>query len=167
MVYRVIQWGTGRVGTDAVTGIVGHPDLELVGAWVHSAEKDGRDVGELCGMQPLGVYATRDKDALLAMPADCVSYATARTWGQDPMTTVAELERILRSGKNVVNVAWPALVNSRGVGGGVHERLQEACLAGGSSLYTGGIDPASAAWASRSQRSPSPARSAACVRSRS
>jgi 4-hydroxy-tetrahydrodipicolinate reductase len=75
------------------------------------------------------------------MPADCVSYATARTWGQDPMSIVAELERILRSGKNVVNVAWPALVNAPAVGGGVYERLQEACLAGGSSLYTGGIDP--------------------------
>lgn len=76
--YRVIQWATGKLGTCAVAGIVGHRDLELVGAWVHSAEKEGRDVGELCGLAPLGVRATRDKDALLSMPADCVCYTPYR-----------------------------------------------------------------------------------------
>ena len=39
MAYRVIQWATGRLGTAAVGGIVGHRDLELVGAWVHGALK--------------------------------------------------------------------------------------------------------------------------------
>ncbi len=139
--YRVIQWATGDLGAKAVAGIVGHPDLALVGAWVHSEEKEGKDVGSLCGMEPVGVMATRDKDALLDMPADCVSYMTTRTWVQDPMATVEELARILRAGKNVVNTAWPALVYPQALGDGIYETLQEACLAGGTSLYTGGIDP--------------------------
>ena len=35
MTYRVIQWTTGTVAKEAVIGIAGHPDLELVGAWTH------------------------------------------------------------------------------------------------------------------------------------
>jgi 4-hydroxy-tetrahydrodipicolinate reductase len=141
MAYRVIQWATGALGAEAVAGIVGHPDLELVGAWVHSEEKDGRDVGEICGLEPLGVLATRDKVALLSMDVDCVCYMAGRAWLKDPMETVSELSNILRSGKNVVNVSWPALVYPSGVSASVYEELQEACLAGGSTLYTGGIDP--------------------------
>ena len=49
MTYRVIQWATGMVGQEAILGVLAHPELELVGCWVHSPEKAGRDVGEICG----------------------------------------------------------------------------------------------------------------------
>ena len=75
MTYKVIQWATGGVGRAAVEGIVAHPELQLVGCWVSSDEKAGRDVGEICGMDPLGVVATSDVDALLALDADCVMYS--------------------------------------------------------------------------------------------
>ncbi len=58
MTYRVIQWATGGVGRASIEGIVSHPELELVGCWVHSEDKVGRDVGEICGMPPPGVAAT-------------------------------------------------------------------------------------------------------------
>src|SRR6185295_7585415 len=74
MAYRVIQWSTGNVGKHALRGIIHHPDLELVGLWVHGRDKAGRDAGELCGLPPVGVKATNDADTLLAMKADCVSY---------------------------------------------------------------------------------------------
>ena len=47
MKYRVIQWATGNVGKHAVRGLVEHPETELVGAYVYSAEKAGRDVGDI------------------------------------------------------------------------------------------------------------------------
>ena len=47
--YRVVQWATGTVGIHAVPAIASHPDLELVGLWVHSADKHGKDVGEVIG----------------------------------------------------------------------------------------------------------------------
>ena len=75
MSYKVIQWATGGVGRAAIEGVLDHPDLELVGCWVHSESKDGVDVGELIGREPTGVRATRDADALLAMGADCVIYS--------------------------------------------------------------------------------------------
>ena len=82
------------MGRAAIAGVVAHPELELVGCWVHSPDKAGRDVGELCGLGPIGVRATYDVEALLALDADCVIYspimadpavvarllARARTW---------------------------------------------------------------------------------------
>ena len=47
MALRVIQWSTGNVGRHALRLIHQHPDLELVGLWVHSADKAGRDACEL------------------------------------------------------------------------------------------------------------------------
>lgn len=51
----VIGWSTGTVGIHAVPAIVAHPQLELVGLWVHSDDKAGRDAGELCGGPAVGV----------------------------------------------------------------------------------------------------------------
>jgi 4-hydroxy-tetrahydrodipicolinate reductase len=141
MSYRVIQWATGRLGADCVAGIVGHPDLELAGAWVHSPEKAGRDVGELVNLPATGVKATGDKAALMAAPADCIVYTAARTWVENPQGTIDELCQLLRSGKNVVNASWASLVNPKGVSAEIHDALQQACLDGGTSFYTAGIEP--------------------------
>lgn len=141
MSFKVIQWATGGLGQEAISGIVSHPDLELVGAWVSSDAKDGVDVGVICGRDPIGVTATQDVDALLAMDADCVCYMGGRTWGDDPMHTVEDLERILRAGKNVANATWPSLVNPAGISDEIHDRLQRACMDGGTTLFTSGIDP--------------------------
>jgi hypothetical protein len=75
MSFRVIQWATGGVGRAAMEGVLAHPDLELVGAWVHSPTKDGVDLGALLGREPIGVSATCDVAALLATDADCVLYS--------------------------------------------------------------------------------------------
>jgi 2,4-diaminopentanoate dehydrogenase len=74
MTYRVIQWTTGNVGKSSVRAIAANPTLELVGCYAWSPEKVGRDVGELCGIEPLDVQATNDIDALLALKPDCVVY---------------------------------------------------------------------------------------------
>jgi hypothetical protein len=43
----VAQLYTGGVGSEIVRRLAGHPPLQLVGVLVHSAEKTGRDSGEL------------------------------------------------------------------------------------------------------------------------
>ena len=129
MAINVIQWATGGVGRAAVAGIVAHPELELVGCWVHDPGKEGVDVGVLCGTGPLGVSATGDIDALLALGADCVVYSPVMA---DP-TVVA---RILASGTNVVtplNWFFP--------GGRDESAIEAACAAGGSSVHGTGIHP--------------------------
>ena len=95
MTYRVIQWATGLVGQESIKGIVAHPDLELVGCWVHSAAKVGRDAGEIAGIGPLGVVATHSLDEICAIEADAVVYSPM-------LADEGEILRLLRSGKNVV-----------------------------------------------------------------
>ncbi len=69
---RVIQWATGSVGRHAVAAVHEHPDLDLIGALVYSDAKAGRDVGDVCGIGPIGVTATKDPDEIVALDADCV-----------------------------------------------------------------------------------------------
>jgi len=131
MTLRVVQWTTGNVGKQSVTAIVANPGLELVGCYAWSPDKVGRDVGELCGLHALGVTATHDVDALLALRPDCVVY--------NPMwPSTDELVRILGAGVNVVSTA--AFINGRRLGAD-RQRLVEACLGGGSSLFGTGISP--------------------------
>jgi len=137
MSHKVIQWATGTVGIHAVPAIVHHPDLELVGLWVHSDDKAGRDAGELCGIDRVGVTASQDVDALLALDADCICY-TAHS-DVRPGAVVDDLCRMLAAGKNVVNTSFVALLYPEQAG--FQDQLQAACLEGGTSFFTSGIDP--------------------------
>lgn len=131
MPIRVVQWTTGNVGRQSVQAIVGRTDLELVGCYAWSPDKVGRDVGELCGIDSVGVLATDDVDALLALAPDCVVY--------NPMwPSVEELVRILESGANVVTTA--AFITGSRLGE-KRERLVEACHRGGASLHGTGVSP--------------------------
>lgn len=139
MTCRVIQWATGTVGIHAVPAIAHHPDLELAGLWVHSDNKAGRDAGELCGIEPLGVEASQDAEALLALDADAVCY-TAHS-DVRPQEVVEDLCRMLRAGKNVVNTSFVPLLFPDAAGEGITQQLAAACEEGGTSIYTSGIDP--------------------------
>ena len=72
--YRVVQWTTGNVGKSSVEALAKNPNYELIGCYAWSKDKAGRDVGELVGIEPLGIAATNDVDALLALKPDCVVY---------------------------------------------------------------------------------------------
>ncbi len=129
MTLRVIQWATGGVGRGAIQGIISHPELELVGVWVHGDEKDGRDAGEIAGGSALGVAATTDVDALLAIDADCVLYSPVMA-DQDVVL------RILESGKNVVTPLNWFYPGNRDV-----SDMEAACQKSGVTLHGTGIHP--------------------------
>jgi 4-hydroxy-tetrahydrodipicolinate reductase len=137
--YRVIQWSTGNVGHHALRLIAKHPDLELVGLWVHGADKAGKDAGELGGFEPCGVRATNDADAVLALDADCVCYTA--TADLRPAEAIADIARILRSGKNVVSSSVVPLIYPPHVAPDLRKPLEDACSAGNTSCFTSGIDP--------------------------
>ncbi|HZU50068.1 MAG TPA: dihydrodipicolinate reductase [Mycobacterium sp.] len=129
--YRVVQWTTGNVGKSSVEAIAANPAFELVGCYAYSPDKVGRDVGELCGIDRLGVAASDDVDALLALKPDSVVY--------NPMwIDVDELVRILSAGVNVVTTA--SFITGHNLGRG-RERIAEACRKGGSTIFGSGVSP--------------------------
>ncbi|MFK8020030.1 MAG: hypothetical protein AB8B86_09705 [Pseudomonadales bacterium] len=130
MTYKVIQWATGGVGKAAIEAVLDHPDLELVGCWVHSDNKNGKDVGEILGIAPIGVQASSSKEAILAMDADCVVYTPLFPKEQ-------EVINILASGKSVVtSVGWVYPHNCMDT-----TPFEEACAKGNSALHGTGIHP--------------------------
>ena len=137
--YRVIQWSTGNVGHHAVRLIANHPDLELVGLWVHSPDKVGRDAGELVGIDRLGVAATNDVDELLALDADCVCYTA--TADLRPTEAIDDMARILASGKNVVSSSVVPLCSAARRPEHARPRWRRRAPRSGTSCFTSGIDP--------------------------
>ncbi|HMC71892.1 MAG TPA: dihydrodipicolinate reductase [Mycobacteriales bacterium] len=131
MTLSVVQWTTGNVGKRSVEAVMKRPDLELIGCYAWSADKVGRDVGELCGVEPIGIAATNDVDALLASKPECVVY--------NPMwPDVDELVRILEAGVNVVSTA--AFITGHTLGRD-RDRIAAACERGGSTMFGSGISP--------------------------
>jgi hypothetical protein len=129
MALRVVQWATGSVGKAAIACIAIHPELELVGCWVHSEDKDGRDVGKIVGSDPVGVAATSSMDDILALDADAVVYSPL-------MPNPDEVAALLRSGKNVVTpVGWFYPPERQAA------PLTQACEEGKVSLHGTGINP--------------------------
>ncbi|MET7772223.1 dihydrodipicolinate reductase [Nocardia sp. NPDC005366] len=129
--YRVVQWTTGNVGTSSVRALVANPAIELVGCFAWAPDKVGRDVGELSGGASLGVAATDDIGELLALKPDCVVY--------NPMWfDVDEAVRILSSGVNIVTTA--SFITGHNLDEG-RDRLEQACLRGGSTIFGSGVSP--------------------------
>lgn len=130
MTYKVIQWATGGVGKAAIEGVQSHPELQLVGCWVHSPDKAGKDAGVIAGVGEIGIVATNNIDDILALDADCVVYTPL-------LPNEDEVIRLLESGKSVVTtVGWVYPPKSK-----TTDRLQQACLKGNSVLHGTGIHP--------------------------
>ncbi len=137
--YRVVQWSTGGAGAIALRAIARRPDLALAGVWVHSAAKVGRDAGELAGTGKLGITATNDAAALLALAPDCVCYTAV---GESrPAECIDDFCRMLEAGIDVVTTSVPGLVHPAAFDPKHVARLEEACRKGGATLYASGIEP--------------------------
>jgi 4-hydroxy-tetrahydrodipicolinate reductase len=138
---RVVVWGTGFVGRLVIPEIVRHPAFELVGVGVSNPAKVGRDAGDICGIGPVGVTATDDLDALIALAPDgLVHYGPTAAHPDDNIRVIGAF---LRAGIDVCSTAmtpwvWPAMAQNP-----PHwiDPIAQASEAGGSSCFTTGIDP--------------------------
>jgi hypothetical protein len=138
-VKRVVVWSTGGIGSLSIVAVNERPDLELVGVWVHSDDKVGRDAGELANGVPIGIEATDDVDALIALRPDCVIYAASGA--ERDAGAVPDYERLLAAGINVVTTTSTTLINPLAYVPAHRERLEAATRAGGTSIYASGIEP--------------------------
>ncbi len=142
MTYRVIQWASGNVGAKSVQAVLDNPELELVGMYVHSAGKDGMDVGDICGLgRQIGVKATSSVEAILAMDADCVLHMPLPSliWGDDSQADTDNIARLLESGKNVITTV--GYLYPKAYGAEIEARLQAVAIKGGASLHGTGLNP--------------------------
>lgn len=141
MTIRVVEWSTGYLGRMAVEAIGARPELELVGVFVSDPAKVGVDAGRLAGLDcDLGVVATDDRAALMALEPDAVLY-TAETETRF-MEAVEDFTGFLRAGIDVV-ASGPVLFQYPH--GTLPEEmisaLDQAGREGGATLHVGGIDP--------------------------
>ena len=128
----IVLWTIGVVGMSAVPTIHTHPAMRLVGCYTRSDEKAGIDVGTLCGIPPIGIAATRDVDALIALRPDCVLYVPQ-------FADVDHMVRILEAGIDIVSTCY--FMNGRAFGPVGYERIRQAALKGGATIYGTGINP--------------------------
>ncbi|MBP1160629.1 hypothetical protein ABIC28_003759 [Rhodococcus sp. PvR044] len=139
MKHKVIVWGTGVVGKLVIRELIDHPAFELVGVIVHDPAKDGVDVGTLIGVDPVGLAATTDFEAALAVEADAVAY-----YGPTAEYAVQNIDNMtaaLRSGKHVVSTSMTPLVYPEPCPPEMKVALEQACQESGKSCFTTGIDP--------------------------
>lgn len=137
---RVFQVATGNVGTEMIRRFAARDDLELVGVHCYSADKIGKDTGELAGIAPNGVIATGSLEEIIAAKPDVLTFH-----GVFPDEDL--YVQILEAGINIVTTAdwitgWHRDRNHPHPSGKpVTQLLQEACEKGGASFYGTGMNP--------------------------
>ena len=138
---RAVVWSTGTIGRHAIAGIDAHPDLELVGVWVSNPDKDGKDAGILADLgRELGVLATTDRDALIALAPDVIVHTAMAD--DRVFECIEDLIGFVEAGINVTSsgpvlLQWPDKI----LPPEMIERIEKACADGGASLHVNGIDP--------------------------
>jgi hypothetical protein len=140
MALRVVHCGTGYVGRLGLQGVINHPDLELVGHYVWSPEKVGKDSGTLCGLDPVGVLATNDWNALVDLKADCLSYFGDALEGRE-RDVIDDVLPFLERGTNVVSISAFAVAHPATTAPDLRDPIEAACRTGGSTMFFTGIDP--------------------------
>jgi len=131
---RVVQWATGNIGRRALREVIRHPSLELVGVLTYNPEKDGVDAGDLCGEPRTGIVATTDRDAIVALGADCVLYM--------PMATdLDDVCALLAAGTNIVTTRGDFAVDGFRLGEEGRARVLAACEQGSTSVHATGSSP--------------------------
>jgi hypothetical protein len=135
--YRVQVWGSGKMGAVAIWEVLQSPAFELVGVRVYSDAKDGMEVGDVLGIEPVGITATMDAESLLGQECDCVIYTALDT---GDFNTDPEILQLLASGKNVVT-PLPYQNAQLFRDQGFRDALADACRQGASVFHATGIDP--------------------------
>ena len=142
MAKRIVIWGTGFVGKMVIPEVLDHPEFELIGVGVSNPAKVGVDVGEICGLaEPVGITATDDVDALIALAPDALVHYGPTAAHAD--ANIDLISRFLRAGIDVCSTAmtpwvWPKMHKNPP---NWIDPITDACEAGRSSCFTTGIDP--------------------------
>jgi len=141
MAIRVALVGTGNCGSLALRQLIDDERFELIGVWVSSDAKVGKDAGELAGLDvSTGVVATNDLEAIVAATPECVVYCAM---GDVRLKeAMADVRLFLSAGIDVVGSApgvlqypWQVVPDK------YIDRVEDAAREGNSSVFITGVDP--------------------------
>jgi 2,4-diaminopentanoate dehydrogenase len=130
MALRVVVCFTGGVGSQVVRLVHEDPAFELVGVLVHHEEKEGRDAGDVVGIEHTGVITTRNVDELISLRADAMSWHGLT---YEPAT----FAKFLRAGTSV----YSSMGGWYLPGEAEFDDLEAAAEEGGATLLSGGNIP--------------------------
>ncbi len=125
------------MGKTCLRSIIDHPNLELVGLYVHDERKAGLDAGEIARRPLTGVRATRFIEDIIAIDADVVLHCPLLQFPYDAHDR--DVCRLLESGKNVISIN--NYFHPKSLGVDYAARLEESCMRGSSTLAGTGINP--------------------------
>ncbi len=136
---RVAHMGTGHTGTEALSGIIADPALELVGWYVSTPTKVGTDAGTYCGGAAIGIQASNVLASLIDLQPDCVFYASSIIGRESD--AIAEVVQFLEAGIDVVSFAFLQMVYPPAAPTDMREAISAACHKGNSTFFASGSEP--------------------------
>ena len=141
MPIRVAQVATGNAGRLTLRQLITDDRFELVAVSTSTADKVGRDAGELAGLDTVtGVLAVEGLDAVVELRPDVVVYCAMGD--TRPVEATRDVCRLLEAGIDVVGSAPGTLQFPWGtMPERTIEKVQAAAEAGGASIYITGVDP--------------------------
>jgi 4-hydroxy-tetrahydrodipicolinate reductase len=136
---RVVSYGIGVIGRRLARHLLTKKGVEIVGAIDINPEIVGKDLGEVLGIDALGVIISNDADGVLSKTKpEIVCHTTMSYLGQ----TYDQFAQILRHGVNVVStceeLAYPYATKE---GGEYAEKLDQLAKENSATLLGTGINP--------------------------
>lgn len=134
---RVVQWGLGAMGSGMAKLMAGKEGFQLVGGIDSRPDYVGKDLGEVLGVDHLGVQVTDDPASVLDKDkVDCVVIATT-SWVEEQMD---DLRTILKAGINCVSIA-EEMASPEAQSPELAKELDELAKANGVSIIGTGVNP--------------------------
>ena len=129
--------GNRRYGKELLAAILHREELELVGVYVYSDAKAGRDAGDIARRAATGVIATDKVADILALDADVVSMRHGFSLQEPTITTtfVSFWHRERTSSASMATL-FPTIGEPN-----VAAQFETACQEGNSSLFGTGLNP--------------------------
>jgi 4-hydroxy-tetrahydrodipicolinate reductase len=128
--------GVGGVGRNVTRLLSARPGCRLAAAYTRNPALAGRDLGELAGVERLGVTVTTDRAAALAAPADLLLIATTSFLREVAGDIRAGVERGLNVITTAEEAAFPWLTDAA-----LADELDALARARGVSVIGFGLNP--------------------------
>ena len=139
MTYRVVHQGTGYAGVTCLKLLSQQPQLELVGQYVTTPGKVGKDPAEFYGGAPTGLRATNNLDEILALKPDCLTYFADSV--QRERESIEDLIPFLEAGINCITISAWRLGHPKAMEPDLLKAIEAACKKGNSSVFYTCVDP--------------------------